>query len=113
MFGIALLLAGICYLAYRGLTNPPGPGAVVATVLDIQPAGDAYVVKFSVRNDGSENLSHLHLTARLSEGDREIESADASIDYLAAQSEQRGGVYLRNDPRRYVLRIDPAGYMEP
>lgn len=111
--GLALLIAGVCYLTYQGLTNPSRPGAVVITVLDVQPVGEAHVVKFSVRNDGGENLSQLHLTARLSEGDREIESAPAFIDYLPAHSEQRGGVYLRHDPGRYSLRIDPAGYMEP
>jgi uncharacterized protein (TIGR02588 family) len=113
MLGLALLVAAVCYLTYQGLTHPSKPGAVVVTVLDIHPVGDAHVVKFSVRNEGSENLSQLHLTARLSDGDKEIESAQAFIDYLPARSEQRGGVYLRHDPRRFTLRIDPAGYMEP
>jgi uncharacterized protein (TIGR02588 family) len=113
ILGLALLVAGICYLTYQGLTNPSKPGAVVVTVLDVHPVGGAHVVKFSVRNDGGENLSHLHLIARLSDGDKEIESAQAFIDYLPARSEQRGGVYLRQDPRRYELRIDPMGYMEP
>lgn len=111
--GFALLVAGTSYLTYRGLTNPPEPGAVVVTVLDVQPAGGLHIVKFSVRNEGSENLSHLYLAARLSDGDEEIESAQAFIDYLPAHSEQRGGVYLRNDPRQHTLRIYPAGYMEP
>lgn len=113
ILGLVLLVAGVGYLTYRGLTDPSKPGAVVVTVLDVQPVGGAHIVKFSVRNEGSENLSQLHLTARLSDGDREIESAPAIIDYLPAHSEQRGGVYLRNDPRRHTLRIDPAGYMEP
>lgn len=113
ILGLVLLVAGVGYLTYRGLTHPSKPGAVVVTVLDVQPVGGAHIVKFSVRNEGSENLSQLHLTARLSDGDREIESAPAIIDYLPAHSEQRGGVYLRNDPRRHTLRIDPAGYMEP
>lgn len=113
MLGLALLVAAVCYLTYQGLTHPSKPGALMVTVLDIHPVGDAHVVKFSVRNEGSENLSQLHLTARLSDGDKEIESAQAFIDYLPARSEQRGGVYLRNDPRRFTLRIDPAGYMEP
>lgn len=113
IFGLALLVAGVSYLTYRGITHPPEPGPVVVTVLDVHPAGGLHIVKFSVRNDGSENLSHLYLTARLSDGDTEIESAQAFIDYLPGHSEQRGGVYLRNDPRQHTLRIYPAGYMEP
>lgn len=111
--GLALLVAAVGYLAYQGITNPAKPGALVITVLDVHSVGDTHVVKFSVRNDGNENLSHLHLTAHLSDGEKEIESAQAFIDYLPARSEQRGGVYLRQDPHRYTLRIDPAGYTEP
>jgi uncharacterized protein (TIGR02588 family) len=111
--GLALLAAAVSYLTYQGLSNPSKPGAVVVTVLDVRAVGGAHVVKFSVRNEGDENLSHLHLVARLSDGDREIEAAPAFIDYLPARSEQRGGVYLKHDPRRHTLRIDPAGYMEP
>jgi uncharacterized protein (TIGR02588 family) len=113
MVGLALLIAAVGYLTYLGITDPSKPGAVVITVLDVHSVDGAHVVKFSVRNDGSENLSHLHLTARLNDGDKEIESAQAFIDYLPAHSEQRGGVYLRHDPHRHTLRIDPAGYMEP
>lgn len=113
MLGLALLVASVGYLAYQGIANPAEPGAVVVTVLDVHSIGDAHIVKFRVRNEGNENLSQLHLIVRLSDGDREIESAPALIDYLPARSEHRGGVYLRNDPHRYTLRIDPAGYMEP
>ena len=113
ILGLALLVTAVAYLTYQGLENPSAPGAIVVSVLDVRAVNGGHVVKFSVRNDGDENLSHLHLTARLSDGDREIESAEVFIDYLPAHSEQRGGVYLRHDPSRHDLRIDPAGYMEP
>lgn len=113
MLGLALLIAGIGYLTHRGIDTPSKPGAVVTTVLDVRPVGSGHVVKFSVRNEGDENLTQLHLTARLFEGEKEIESAEAFVDYLPARSERRGGVYLRHDPSRFTLRIDPAGYMEP
>jgi len=113
MLGLALLIAAVGYLTYQGIADPSKPGALVITVTDVHRVGDAHVVKFTVRNDGSENLGHLHLTARLIDGEKEIESAPAFIDYLPAHSERRGGIYLRHDPQRYTLRIDPAGYMEP
>ena len=111
--GLALLLAAICFLTYRGLTESDKPGAVVVRVTDVDEVGGAYVVRFHARNEGSKTLSQLHLNAHLSDGDEQVESAQALIDYLPGHSEQRGGVYLRHDPRRYRLRIEPAGYMEP
>ena len=112
-FGLALLVSGVFFLVYRALTHPDEPGAVVATVTDVHDVGNTYVVRFNVRNYGSETLSHLHLTARLTDGNVQIESAPAFVDYLPAHSEQEGGVYLRNDPRGFTLQIDPAGYTKP
>jgi uncharacterized protein (TIGR02588 family) len=113
IFGILLLASIVSLLVYEGLTHGDEPGAVVVTVTGIRDVGNVHLVKFSVRNEGSETLNQLHLTARLTDGNRQIESAQALIDYLPARSEQEGGVYLRNDPHRYALQIDPAGYMKP
>jgi uncharacterized protein (TIGR02588 family) len=112
-FGALLLAAGVSFLVYEGLTQGDQPGAVIVTVTGIRNVGSAHLVRFSVHNEGSETLSLLHLTARLTDGTSEIETAQAVIDYLPAHSEQKGGVYLRNDPNRYTLQIDAAGYMEP
>ena len=110
----ALLLAGVVsFLVYEGVTHGDEPGAVVVRVTEIRNVGSAHLVRFSVRNFGNETLTHLHLTARLTDRAVEIESAQVVIDYLPAGSQQEGGVYLRNDPQRYALRIDPAGYMKP
>ena len=113
IFGLVLLGSGVIFLVYQGLTQPEAPGAVVVTVTDVHDVGSAHVVRFKVRNQGGETLSNLHITASLTDADVQIESAQALVDHLPGRSEQEGGVYLRHDPRRYTLRIDPAGYTKP
>jgi uncharacterized protein (TIGR02588 family) len=111
--GAALVIASAGFLTYRGLTDEARPGALVVTVTEIRDVGDQYVATFAVHNRGAETLSQLHMVARVMDGETELESAPAVIDYLPAHSTQKAGVYLRHDPRRYRLEITPGGYMEP
>ena len=111
--GAVMLFVGVVYLIRDGLSRSDRPGAVEAKVTDVVRAGDAFVVRFELHNAGDETLSNLHVTARLIEGDREIETASAVVDYLPARSTQRGGFYLRHDPERYELEIGPEGYQTP
>ncbi len=111
--GLLLLVAALSYLAYEGLTNDDGPGEIVVSTLEIIETQGAYIVRFQVRNEGSQTLADFHLSARLLDGDAEIEVADATIDYLPGRSAREAGVYLRNDPRRYRLEIRPEGFQNP
>jgi uncharacterized protein (TIGR02588 family) len=111
--GAALLIASAGFLAYRALTDEAHPGELLVTVTEVHDVGDAYVATFAVHNQGAQTLSQLHLVARVMDGEAELESVPALIDYLPAHSTQKAGVYLRHDPRRYRLEITPGGYMEP
>jgi uncharacterized protein (TIGR02588 family) len=111
--GAALLFAGVAFLIHEGLTSDGEPGRVDARLIDVRSAGDAFVVRFELHNAGDDTLSNLHVTARVTDAGKELESATAVIDYLPSRSTQRGGFYLRHDPRRYTLEIAPEGYQQP
>jgi uncharacterized protein (TIGR02588 family) len=112
-FGAALLLAAVVFLIHDGLTGDDQPGGVEIRVIDVTPAGEAFVARCELHNSGEETLANLRVTARLTAGEQEIESASTIIDYLPARSTQRAGFYLRHDPRRYTLEIAPEGYQTP
>ena len=111
--GVALFAACVVYLTHEGLSNGEQPGAVTASVIEIVEAGDAHIVTFDIHNSGSQTLSNLQVSARLLDGNREVERASTMLDYLPGRSSQRGGFYLRNDPNRFRLEIVPEGYLEP
>jgi uncharacterized protein (TIGR02588 family) len=111
--GVMLLLAAVSYLAYEGAANEDGPGEIVVSTTQIIETQSAYIVRFQAHNRGSATVGNLHMSARLSDGNREVEVAHVLIDYLPGRSTRQGGVYLRNDPRRYRLEIRPEGYQKP
>lgn len=111
--GVALLVSCVAYLIYDGLTNGEKPGAITASVIDIADVGERHVVTFKIENGGSQTLSNLHISARLLEGDREIESARTIIDYLPGSSTQEGGFYFEHDPRTLTVEIRAEGYQKP
>ena len=113
VMGALLLGSGVAFLVHDGLTRDDEPGGITIHVDEIRAAAGDYVARFTIHNGGGETLSQLHLTARLMDGDAEIESARASVDYLPGHAKQEGGFYFDHDPRRYVLSIRPEGYVEP
>jgi uncharacterized protein (TIGR02588 family) len=111
--GVVLLLSCITFLMYEGITSNEQPGAITASVKEILSAGDAYVVTFELHNAGSQTLSNVHLTARLTDGEREVERVQTVIDYLPGRSQQEGGFYFKHDPRNLHVEITPEGYQKP
>lgn len=111
--GVVLVLACVAFLVYEGMINCEQPGAITTSVTDVTAAGTDYVVTFEIHNGGSQTLSNLHLSARLFDGEREVEHATAVIDYLPGRSSEAGGFYFRRDPRELRLEIRPEGFQRP
>jgi len=111
--GVLLLIACVTFLIYEGLNGDETPGRVTAEVKEVVSVSDRHIVTFEVANDGTQTLSNLQLTARVLDGEREIERVTTTIDYLPGRSHQEGGFYLKHDPARYTLEIAPEGYQKP
>ncbi|HLS81700.1 MAG TPA: hypothetical protein VK025_09890 [Steroidobacter sp.] len=112
-FGALLLACAASFLVHEALTADDRPGAVTASVMGIHEVDGGYLVTFVLRNLGDATLSELHVSARLMDGDEEVERAQTVIDYLPGGSTREGGFYLRSDPRDGALDIRPEGYVIP
>lgn len=111
--GVALFIGCVAFLIYEGIVNGEKPGQVTASAIEITEAGDRHIVTFSIHNSGTQTLSNLQVTARLLDGEREVETATTTIDYLPGRSSQEGGFYFKRDPRTLKLEIGPEGYQKP
>jgi uncharacterized protein (TIGR02588 family) len=111
--GVLLLLSCVTFLVYEGVTSTEQPGAITASVKEIVSAGDAYVVTFTLHNAGTQTLSNVQLSARLMDGEREIEHVQTAIDYLPGRSQREGGFYFKQDPHGLRVEITPEGYQKP
>lgn len=111
--GVVLFVGAIAFLLYEGTRGHDRPAAVEIRVDDILPIGDAYLVRYQAHNRGTLTLVDLNVSARVLDGDAELERADARIDFLPGESSRKGGFYLQEDPRAYRLEIRAGGYQEP
>lgn len=111
--GAVLFIGAVSFLFYEGLQGQDAPGGLKLRVDEVARVQGGYVVEFSAYNGGTRTLMDLHVTAHLLEGEAEIETAEAALDYLPGRSSQHGGFYLRRNPDDYRLELRAGGYQEP
>src|SRR5215210_5754050 len=109
----ALVLALLGYLIYDGTRSPRTPPDVTVEVESIQKAGSGYVVLFRARNHGRITAADVLVEGELEGDSGKVETSEATIDYVPARGEQRGGLYFRADPQRSRLRLRAHGYRDP
>lgn len=111
--GAAILLAMISYLAVSGYSQVEGaPQVAVSATAPIRQAS-GYLVAFKATNTGQATATSLIISARLMDGEREIEQRAVTIDYLPMQSSRGGGLFFSQDPARFRLTIEAQSYLDP
>jgi uncharacterized protein (TIGR02588 family) len=113
IIGALLFLSAVGFLMYEGSRGQDHASAITISVTEVLPVQDAYLVRYAAHNDGTQTLADVQLSARLFDGNSQIESVQGQLDFLPGDSTRAGGFYLRNDPRRYRLEIRAEGYQEP
>ncbi|HEX5514418.1 MAG TPA: TIGR02588 family protein, partial [Gammaproteobacteria bacterium] len=106
-------LASLGYLLYQGVWGDRSPPDIVIMQETITGSGKDYLVQFRVRNLGGETAAEVKITGTLSRNDPEVEKSEVTVDYVAAGSERRGGLFFSNDPRDGQLALGVSGYRLP
>jgi uncharacterized protein (TIGR02588 family) len=110
--GAALVLATLGYLVVDSFlgTTPPD---IAVTVTNVQTSGNRYLVQFEASNNGGEGAASVMIQGTLTDANGETETANASINYIAAGSRQWGGLYFSEDPSANELKVMAVGYEKP
>lgn len=109
----AAVVAIVGFLLYQALAvQKPAPEFDV-TVGKIEQRGGAYHVEFRARNRGDATAAGATVEGRLMDGDRSLETSEATLDYLPAQSEREGALLFRNNPDGHRLLLEITGYQKP
>lgn len=111
--GAALLVSCIGFLIWKSAQGADEPGRVTMDVTRTLALEDQYLMEFEVHNAGTQTLAALNVTARLLDGEKEVESAQAVIDYVPGRSTRSGGFYFRTDPRQHRVELNAGGYQTP
>ncbi|MFD1705111.1 TIGR02588 family protein [Methylopila henanensis] len=111
--GAAIVVAVLGVLAYEAVVHRDGAPTLVARVVDVTPTEAGHVVRFRTENRGPSTAAEVVVRATLTQGDRTLEEAETTLDYVARRSEREAGVILKADPASGTLELRATSYRKP
>jgi uncharacterized protein (TIGR02588 family) len=111
--GGLLVLAAITFLVYEAVAREGTPPAIVVRVDSVSARGDGHLVELRVFNRGGTTAAAVLIEGELKDGERSVETAETTIDYIPARGFRRAGLYFGEDPRKHRLEVRPKGFDLP
>lgn len=111
--GALIVAAVLAVLTHEALTYHDGAPVLVARVLDVTSTEGGFVVRFVTENRGPSTAAEVVVSATLKDGDRVVEEAEITLDYVARKSSREAGVILRRDPKSGTLELAATSYRKP
>jgi uncharacterized protein (TIGR02588 family) len=111
--GLALAVSMLAFLVYSGVTTTSSTPALAVHAESIQAQPQGYAVTVRAVNHAGTTAADVKILGELLSGAQVVESAEMTLRYIPARSEQRGGLLFRNDPRKHELRLRAQGYGPP
>jgi uncharacterized protein (TIGR02588 family) len=108
----AIVAAMIVTLFIAGRRERTPPRFAIA-VESVAPSGADFLVRFSIRNEGSQTGAQVIVEGELRSDGESPETSSTTFDFVPGMSVRRGGVLFHRDPRRGRLALRPLGYREP
>lgn len=112
-FGLLVVLATLGALTYEAARGGESPPAIVNRVVAIKPVSGGYLVQLEVRNTGGETTAGLTIEGTLKQGQSEVETSEATLDFVPGHSVREAGLFFTENPQRYRLELRALGYQEP
>lgn len=111
--GAAILCSMLGYMAYEGLGEVEGFPKVEFTTAAPERHGRSFLLRFDATNSGEVTATSLIVRATLTDGEKEVEARELTIDYLPKQSRRSGGFFFLRDPSSYKVTISATAYLDP
>ena len=119
-----LVLTGIGFLLYEAWTGTSLPPMVTLRVDRTTETPRGYVVEVTAANTGGTTARAVTIEGRLLEpaagagssgqtAPKVVETSSATLQWVPAHAERRGGLFFSRDPADYQLRVRPLGYDRP
>lgn len=112
--GLLLTLAMLGFIGWQAWrsTGEEFP-AIKLQVQRIVPATDGWIVEIVALNLSAATAAAVQIEGELTDGEHLVATSQATLDYIPGNSEQRGGLFFREDPRAHVLKVRALGYAKP
>lgn len=113
--GLLIVLAVVGFLVYEAL-QPQTAADIVAEVKAVTPQAGGYLVDFDAANHGRQTAASVTIEGSLydpAQGGEPVETAEVTFDYIPDQSDRTGSFVFEHDPRKYEVRLQVKGFMDP
>jgi uncharacterized protein (TIGR02588 family) len=111
--GAALVLASIAILVHSAATSHDSPPRLSLRVASIEPAGEQFLVRIALDNQGDSTAAEARIEAELRQHGAVVERSETIVDFVPPKSKRQAGVFFRRDPRAFELTLRASGYREP
>lgn len=113
-FGMLVFAAMLALLAAEEFRSAP----TVPPMMKVDPvrliAGDGeYVLEVIVRNRSRKTGANVQIEGDLSDGSVNVETSNATLDYVPGESHRPAGLVFKRDPRRFHVDLRVTGYERP
>ena len=112
--GLILVVAALGTTAYRAVTEESTPPIIEISIIEpVVPMANGYLVKFQVKNTGTQTAASLTVEGSLNRGGESVETSTTTLNYAPANSRREGGLFFTKNPNEFELNIRALGYEKP
>lgn len=112
--GLVLTLAMLGFIGWQAWKSEGEevPGIEIH-VQRIVPAAGGWVVEIAAQNVSAATAAAVQIEGELIKDGRVLATSQVTLDYVPGNSERRGGLLFREDPRAHDLEMRALGYAKP
>lgn len=112
--GLAIVLGMFAFLAIEALTtDSSAPPTMGIEPVSVAKSRDQFIVEVKVSNRSGQTGAAVQIEGSLKQGAEEVETSNATIDYVPGKAERRAGLIFTRDPRRHQAEFRVTGYQRP
>lgn len=110
----AILIALIIgWVGFDALTEKDQSPAFKTVITRQEPIEGGFRVEFDIENSSNRTAAAVVVRGEVRDGDRVIEAAEATIDYVPRQSKASGAIIFFSNPDQRQVRIRSVAYSDP
>src|SRR5688572_8871676 len=84
--GVVIVATALAFLIYEGVAGDRSAPDIRIEIKETAPIRNGYRVRFEATNEGGEAAANVVIEGELVEGEKSLETSEASIGYLPAHS---------------------------
>lgn len=112
--GLLLVLGIVGFVSWQAFrSGEQGPPVLEVRVERVTSTSASHVVEIAVKNRSSAAAAAVQIEGDLTSDSGEVITSQVSLDFVPGNSEKRGGLLFRDDPRTHDLQVRVSGYAEP